>query len=192
MIVCAAPRSGATKYCLDLQESTGLEFIGELNPMYMTSYGQENKKLPYHETLFQPSITKEQYIDYIVNKDKYILLCNQASHLLIDQSGIVILRKSLEDTLLSLANFLIKCRPYLGAEGIIQHLHVTNQSIYGMLCYLSVYTKPIIWYEDHYNITGTNTDLIKNHKHGRFILKEISNLATSNDAAYMIRDIYHG
>lgn len=192
MIICSPPRCGATKYCLDLQKYTGLEFVGELNPMYITDYGNENRKAPYHETLFQPSITKDQYIEYLINSDKYIILSNQSPHLTIHNSGIVIMRRNLGNNLLSLANFLIKCRPYLNGEGIIQHLHITYQSIYGMLTYLEVHSKPIIWYEDYFKISGTTIEYLQNHKHGRAIIKSIDSLINSNDAMSMVESLYNG
>lgn len=192
MIVCAPPRCGATKYCLDLEKHTGLKFVGELNPMYIVDYSTNNIKAPNHETLFQPSITKYQYLDYLVNPDKYIILCNHSAHLSIHNSDIVILRRSLENTLLSYANFMIKCMPYLGGESILQHIHLTYQSIYGMLSYLEVIKKPIVWYEDYFKILNTNTEYLQNHKHGRAIIKEITSLIKSNDAVQMVENLYNG
>ena len=192
MIVCAPPRCGATKYCLDLQEKTGLEFIGELNPIFIDSYkdGDGNKKAPLHETSFQPLFTKEQFVSYLTNSDKYIILCNQSPYLLVPQSDVVIMRRSLEDTLVSIANFYTKIMPYLNAEGLIQHLHIFYQSIYGLVSYLEVYDKPIVWYEDYFNISGTKTDTLDQHKHSRIIKRAIQSLINSNDAVELVEKLY--
>lgn len=190
MLVCAPPRTGATKYCLDLQTKTGLEFIGELNPTYITSCGDSNRKAPNHETSFQPDISKEQFVSYLTNPEKYIVLCNQSPHLLVHYSDLVILRNDLESNLLSIANFFIKVMPYLGAEGIIQHVSLSHQSIYAMLSYLEVHSKPIVWYEDHFNMSGTRTDYIDNHKNGKVIKRFIKSLIKSNDATFMLKNLY--
>lgn len=190
MLVCAPPRCGATKYCLDLEQSTGLTFVGELTPMYIADYGAENRKAAHHETLFQPDMTKAQFVSYLTDRDKYIVLCNQAPHLLVHSSDVVVLRKSLEDNLFSVANFFIKAMPYLTAEGIIQYLHLAYQSIYGLLTYLEVNDKPIIWYEDYFNISGTKTNFLDEHKHSRIIKRTIHSLLKSNDAVEIVETIY--
>lgn len=190
MIICSPPRCGATKFCLDLQETTGIPFVGELTPMYIADYGAENRKAIHHETSFQPDMTKEQFVSYLTDRDKYIILCNQAPHLLVHYSDMVVLRRSLEDNLLSVANFFIKAMPYLTAEGIIQYLHLTYQSIYGLLAYLEVNDKPVVWYEDYFNMSGTKTNFLNEHKHSRIITRTIRSLLKSNDAVEIVETIY--
>lgn len=175
MKVVALPRCGATRYCLDLQEETGLEFIGEVNPMYIYEYGDTAKK-EYHETKFQPNYSIEKYIDVLINPDKYIALYNQSPHLMIASSDIVLLRKNMHDAFISQANFFIKSRPYLKGEGILQHIFISYQSFVGVIAYLTKHTKKIVWYEDYYNISGTSSEYIDSHIHGKTITKYIDSL----------------
>lgn len=188
MIVCSLPRCGATKYCLDLQHKTGLKFIGELNPIYIQEYGDTVKR-EHHETNFQPNYTKEEYIEALCNHDKMIVLANQSPHLLVPQCDRVVLRKNMRNSFLSLANFFIKCRPYLKSAGIIQHLFLTFQSYYGVLCYLSRHEKPIVWYEDYFGINDTTTPLLDAYPFKRVIIDQIDGMFKSNDCNELLDNI---
>lgn len=186
MIVCSLPRCGATKFCLDLEAKTGIPFIGEMNPLYMKSYGDDNTKQPHHETGFQPDYTDETYLDALVTPDKYIVLINQSPHLYIHQADTVLLRRNMRDAFVSLANFFIISRPYLRGDGIIQHLHLSFQSLYGVLVYLNKYTKPVVWYEDYFGIEGTKTDALDKHPHRNIIINQIDKLFYMNDTAVLL------
>lgn len=170
MKVVALPRCGATRYCLDLQEKIGLEFIGELNPIYINEYGDTAKK-QYHETGFQPNYSMEKYIEVLTNPSKYIALYNQSPHLVVHEADKIILRRNMLDAFISQANFFIKCRPYLKGEGILQHIFMSFQSFIGVLAYLKSSPKDIVWYEDYFGIVGTKTDYLDSHIHSKIIIK---------------------
>lgn len=189
MIVCSLPRCGATRFCLDLQESSGLPFIGELNPMYVDSYNDVNTKQPYHETLFQPTYDSETYLQALVDPSKCIVLVNQSPHLYIDRADYVMLRRNMRDAFISQANFFIVSRPYLKGEGILQHLYLSFQSLYGVLLYLNKYQKPIVWYEDYYGIEGTKTDALDQHPHKRVILRHIDKLLSMNNTQELLKQV---
>lgn len=175
MIVCSLPRCGATKFCLDLQESTGIEFIGELNPMYIDSFGDTAKALN-HETSFQPLYSSKKFYDILTNPQKYIILVNQSPHLAVHSSDYIILRKNMKDAFISQANFFIKSRPFLKGEAIIQHLYLSFHSLIGMKAYLENSSKDVIWYEDYFNLEGTNSEYLDNHVHSKVIYKHIDSM----------------
>lgn len=172
MIICSLPRCGATKYGLDLQKQTGLEFIGELNPIYIDSYGDRVKEQT-HETSFQPLYSASKYNDIINHPEKYIILVNQSPHLVVHNSDIVMLRKNMKDAFISQANYFIKTRPYLKGEGIVQHLYLSFHSFLGVKTYLDYNKKDIVWYEDYYNISGTKAKHLDSHIHSKIIYKHI-------------------
>jgi len=175
MIICSLPRCGATRYGLDLEEKTGLKFIGELNPIYINTYG-DTAKADQHETSFQPHYSIEEYCDIINNPERYIVLVNQSPHLVVHNSDIILLRNNMKNAFISQANFFIKCRPYLKGEGILQHLYMSFQSFFGVVSYLSKNPKDIVWYEDYFGMTDTKTDYIDSHPHSKIILKHINNM----------------
>ena len=57
MIVCAAPRSGGTIFCIELARKMGISFEGEFNVLHAREL-REGTSLPtkaqVHETQFQP------------------------------------------------------------------------------------------------------------------------------------------
>ena len=175
MIICSLPRCGATKYCLDLQDQTGLEFVGELNPIYISEYGDTAKR-DNHETGYQPLYSIEKYNSIISSPHKYIILVNQSPHLMVDRSEVVMLRRNMKDAFISQANFFVKCRPYLKGEGILQHLYMSFQSFYGVVSFLSQNSWPIVWYEDYFNLSGTKSDALDSHPHKKIIYTHIDNM----------------
>lgn len=176
MLVAALPRCGATKYCLDLQESTGLEFIGELNPIYLDQYSDTAKR-DNHETRFQPLYSIDKFVEALTDHSNYIVLVNQSPHLVLHNSDYLVLRRNMYNAFLSQANFFIKCRPYLNGEGVLQHLYISFQSFLGVVAYISKSGyKNIIWYEDYFGIQDTTTDFIDIHIHGKLIKRHIKSM----------------
>ena len=78
MIVCSLPRCGATRFCLDLQEKSGLPFVGELHPIHIES----DRKAQTHETGFQTNFAPSDFADLLHDHSKHIVLVNQHSYLL--------------------------------------------------------------------------------------------------------------
>lgn len=157
--------------------------------MYVDSYNDKNTKQPYHETLFQPTYTPGTYLEALTNPSDYIVLVNQSPHLYIDRADHVMLRRNMRDAFLSQANFFIVSRPYLKGEGILQHLYLSFQSLYGVLLYLNKYPRPIVWYEDYYGIEGTKTDALDQHPHKRIILRHIDKLMSMNNTQELLKQV---
>lgn len=176
MIVCSIPRCGATKYCLDLEESTGLKFVGELNPLYMF----ENRKVIHHEAAVQQSFTSEDFSALLYNNDKHIVMINKSSYLVADKADAIILRKNMLDAFLSYANFILKLYPDIETKVLIKDVQDSIYDYYGLKSYIDRYPCKVVWYEDYYGITNTITPLLDKHIHGRVIKKAILN-AFEND-----------
>ena len=170
MIVCSLPRCGATKFCLDLQDKLGLEFVGELHPIHINN----DRKALVHETKFQTSFTKDQFADLLYNNDDNIVLINQHSYLLVKNAQCVIMRKNMRDASLSLADFLIKMYPGIKTAVIIQQLKIMHSDHLALTSYLDKYPKDIVWYEDYYGREGTSTPLLDKHIGRDLIIKEIN------------------
>jgi hypothetical protein len=160
--------------------------------MYVDCYNDVNTKQPYHETQFQPTYTPETYLEALTNSSSYIVLVNQSPHLYVDRADYVMLRRNMRDAFLSQANFFIVSRPYLKGEGILQHLYLSFQSLYGVLLYLNKYPRPIVWYEDYYGIEGTKTDALDQHPHKRIILHHIDKMMSMNNTQELLRQVRSG
>lgn len=171
MIVCSVPRCGATKYCLDLEVTTGLRFVGELNPMYL----YENRKTDVHETRHQDTFSVEQFTDILHNKDKYIVLVNKSPYLCVAESDIVVLRRNMLDSFMSFGNFLLKMYPDIDTKVLIKEVQFSIYDYRAVRSYIDRYKKNVVWYEDYFGMSGTSTELLDNHRHGRLIKKAIHN-----------------
>lgn len=169
MIICSMPRCGATKICLDLEIKTGLKFVGELHPLHIT----DKRKADVHETRYQPSISADEFSDYLRNNSKYIVLVNRACFYLLPQCDVLILRKNMLNSFLSGANFLLKMYPNMKANVIIHEIRNTITEYVGVKSYIDKYSLNIIWYEDYFGIEDTDTNILDNHLHGQKIKEEI-------------------
>lgn len=174
MIVCSLPRCGATRFCLDLQEKVGLQFVGELHPIHIGN----NRKSEVHETRFQQSFTSEEFADLIHYNKDHIVLINQHSYLKANRASFIVLRKNMKNAALSLANFLIKMYPSMKPAGIMQQLNLMYNDYVALKAYVDKYwdKREIVWYEDYYDKSETNTPLLDAHPARGAILKEIDTL----------------
>ena len=172
MIVCSLPRCGATKFCLDLEARTKLQFVGELNPIHINN----DRKAVVHETLYQPAHTPSSFADILNNNDDCIALVNQHSYLMLPHASFVILRRNMRNAALSLANFLIKMYPSIKPIQINHQLTLMYHDWIGIRSYLDKYPKDTIWYEDYYNIFETKTPLLDQYRGRDLIMKEIEAL----------------
>ncbi len=175
MIVCSLPRCGATKFCLDLQESSGLKFVGELNPLYM----YENLKALHHETGIQQTYTASEFASLIHNNDNNIILVNKSPHLIVDRAHTIVLRRNMSEAFLSYANFILKLYPDINTKVLIKELQDTVYDYYGLKSYIDQYPCNIVWYEDYFNLYKTSTPLLDEHRHERVIKKAIIDVIES-------------
>lgn len=177
MIVCSLPRCGATRFCLDLQDKTGLPFVGELHPIHV----ENDRKALVHETRYQPAFTPDQFADLIHNNEDHIVLINQHSYLKVDQASFIILRRNMKNAYLSMANFMIKMYPNIKPTGIIHQLSLMRNDQRGLEAYLDKYQRDVVWYEDYYGKKETDTPLLNSYAGREIIIKELESYdGTSN------------
>lgn len=160
MIVLTLPRCGATKYCMDLAEKTGLKFVGEMTPNYINEFNPylAHMKKQFHETNHDESIGIDEYIDVIENPDKYILQINDAQHFMLPHADVFLLRKDVENIMFSFANLVAKA---YNTPDAMNHIMPWINSILNptRLVYTYVHKKNItpVWYEDYFDNFPCNT-----------------------------------
>lgn len=150
MIIVSHPRSGATKFCLDLERETGKKFEGELSPCYMEGLGGlYQEKAASHETGFQPTYTRKKWLDLLKLPDEKILLVNRFGVLLADQADVIVLREDFMASLMSMTDLLYK---FSGTTvgGALTWTRAMVQETYGLLTYCCESDKEIVWFEDLY------------------------------------------
>ena len=140
MIVVAEPRSGATKFCMDLAEQSGQRFIGEPTGENLVGFiSGSTYKEQYHETSYQPRLT----LDEIFDTDN-IILANKYVVPYLQQSSYLILRRSCIDGILSCCNKVMhshgSCDTHM--------LNIFMETRYSIVTYALEYNKDILWYED--------------------------------------------
>lgn len=95
MIVATFPRTGATKFCIDLAAKHDLPFIGELSPVYSPDVGMNgypNKKENHECPNCQPQPTLRQFVKYMDSKNS-IKQINRYAYLIVDQANYILLRR---------------------------------------------------------------------------------------------------
>lgn len=177
MIVCSLPRCGATSFCLDLQDQTGLKFVGELHPIHINN----DRKAQVHETQYQTSFTPDQFAELIHCHENHIVLINQHSYLKVAEASFIILRRNMKDAYLSMANFMLKMYPGIKPTGVIHQLRLMRSDHLALTSYLNKYKRDIIWYEDYFGIQGTQTPLLDAYSGKASILKEIDTYYGTHD-----------
>jgi len=157
MIVAAEPRAGGTKFCLDLAELTGKQYIGERYGVHLQGYNnQPTWKSQYHETQEQPVISIDEFFGE--HSDK-IVLCNRHDILFAcQQADYFIMRKSTIDMCLSGAN-------YAKGAGIPPHIFLQTGRLsdlleikYVLASYVKYACESVTWYEDQSFARPVNTD----------------------------------
>ena len=176
MIVCSLPRCGATKFCLDLQEKTGLEFVGEIHPNHINN----TRKSSTHETEHQTNFTLDTFAEVLHDNSKKIVLVNQHAYLLAPYAHAFILRKNMRNASLSLANYMLKVYPELKPNALRFSMELIHNDHRALTAYLNKYPKEVIWYEDYYGIEDTKTPLLDKYPGKDSIIKEIDAYYGSN------------
>jgi hypothetical protein len=176
MIVCSLPRCGATRFCLNLQEQTGLEFVGEFNPYFIQELGLTNVKTDTHETKYQPTYSINKFTSLLHNHNNHILLVNDSPHLVIDKADYVVLRHNMKNAFLSTSNYLIVMFPNIKANIIIHMLDQFYRSYVAVKGYTDKYSREVVWYEDYYGLTSTQTPELDKYIHRKVIVNHISEM----------------
>lgn len=156
MIVCATPRSGATILAMELAKERNAFFANEMTPNFLDWIveARGNIKEKYHELHYQPSFTKEQYVDMINNprSEKYVMLVNGSNiHWAFRDAEMFVARRNLKQWMNSIVNFWLK------AHTISSDLHpsyfeaairVHVDTAASMYMYCDQMGKDISFYED--------------------------------------------
>ena len=176
MLVVSLPRSGATKYCMDLAEQTGLRFVGDMNPGNIIEYGAWWAKIKQnaHETKHDQSISVADYLDVIDNKQNYIILANTGNHLLLPMADKIILRRNLVNTFRSVCNYWLKMTPEMTMTTLldltVNPLVANTKLIYE---YIKKDSSNVVWYEDYFNNFPCNTPALDNHPNKDMIYNHV-------------------
>lgn len=154
MIIVALPRSGGTKYCMDLADETGLEFVGEVDQLPVeglrvhTAFARSKARWGINKLEY----TLDEFFDIMKDHSKYIVMSNNGNVLGPHIADRFIFRKNIKNIFLSMADQLLQI------PGFIQH----EQQLASMLSKIHddmvviihyVYRSPEIipdWHEDLY------------------------------------------
>lgn len=184
MIIASLPRCGATKYCIDLSEKTGLPFVGEYKPLHISGFepSSVSRKELNHETRYQPLYTHDTFVNVMVDPSKYIVMVNECPHLLVHQSDAIVLRRNMKDAFYSLANLNLRTYPMMKLNVTLgAFFHQMFESLYAMTLYLERYEKSVVWYEDYFNNKPVNTSTLDKHIHKDLVYKYVDTLFEQND-----------
>lgn len=166
MLVVSLPRSGATKYCMDLSEQTGLPFVGDMNPGNIVEYGAWWAKIKQnaHETKHDQSISISDYLDVLHNREKYVILANTGNHLLLPMADKIILRRNVVNTFRSICNYWLKMAPEMNVKTLLD-LTVNPMVAHSKLLYKYVQNNAsnVVWYEDYFDNFPCNTSALDQH-----------------------------
>lgn len=150
MIVVSHPRSGATKYCQNLEKETGKTFSGELFPGYIQDLGSmQQPKAAVHETGYQPIYTRQEWLNLLELPSDKIILVNKMGAFLAPQADVVVLREDFIGSLMSMTNLLFKFHGTTQG-GALTWTRLIIQETYGLLTYCCNSDKKIVWFEDLY------------------------------------------
>lgn len=166
MLVISLPRSGGTRYCMDLSVNMRLHYAGDMNPMNIKEYGAQwaQIKQAHHELQHDQSLSLTDYIDVLQNPDKYVVLCNTANHLLLAQADKFFLRKNFRNSIRSLANYWLKIMPEIREDVLLQTI-INPTIIHGKLIYEYINRNDcnVTWYEDYYKDKPCITPLLNDN-----------------------------
>jgi hypothetical protein len=154
---------------LDLQDKTGLPFVGEMHPIHIES----DRKALTHETGHQINFTPDSFAEILQDHSEHIVLVNQHSYLLASRASVFMLRRNMRNAALSMSNYLLKVYPELKPNAIRFNIVLMYNDYRALLAYLNKYEKEVIWYEDYYGIEDTTIPLLDLYPGRDSIIKEI-------------------
>ena len=154
MIVVAEPRSGGTKFCIDLAKRINKKFLGEPVPENLIGFqGGESWKNKHHEIKTQKRLTIDQVI-----KPKGVVLINEGVIPYLERANYFLLRKSCTDGLTSVYNIAIRTG--------YQHQYLWHRymmSRYAIIVYCLTFNKDVKWYEDQPHSRPVANSLLSNN-----------------------------
>ena len=195
MIVAAWPRSGGTKFCIDLSEKTGLPFIGELKGGFVEELGAPLQlKKTLHEAKHGDVYTIDQFFEYTENPDKYVILGNDLHWSILKNASIFVFRKNPRNTLTSLANMMCKTLPVALSEDtkygmIMSVMRMTLENMYISVRHYEKYGGELVWYEEYFNNKPTNTVDLDRLEKSQHVYGAIDHMISSIDINERLKGI---
>ena len=156
MIVATFPRTGATKFCVDLAKKHNMPFVGELTPAYSPEVGANgypDKKTKHEVPNCQPQPTLQMFTKYMDTKD-CVKQVNRYAYLVVDKADYILLRRDFYHVAESLIGVLTSHG--LGREGNIPlFMAVMVQEIFCETAALTAWCvehpeRKITWFEDYF------------------------------------------
>lgn len=156
MIVATFPRTGATKFCVDLAKKHNMPFVGELTPAYSPEVGANgypDKKTKHEVPNCQPQPTLQMFTKYMDTKD-CVKQVNRYAYLVVDKADYILLRRDFYHVAESLIGVLTNHG--LGREGNIPlFMAVMVQEIFCETAALTAWCvehpeRKITWFEDYF------------------------------------------
>jgi hypothetical protein len=163
MLVVSLPRSGGTRYSMDLSVNMRLRYAGDMNPMNIKEYGAPwaQIKQAHHELTHDQSLSLTDYIDVLHNPDKYVVLCNNANHMMLPKADKFFLRINFGNSIRSLANYWLKISPTIDHNMLLQTVIVPT-ILNGKLVYEYIKRNDcnVTWYEHYFKDKPCITPLL--------------------------------
>ena len=179
MIVCATPRSGATKFAFDKAKELNITYLDEVRPgtteTFMTGKWNTGRKYKFHELPYSRFLDFDTF--HKISKDptspEYIILANgTGNHWLFDKADWYVARRDLFSWLCSICNFWLKNRNgQMGLDLIQTYLSFMIENAIVLYDYCSRYNKKIEWYEDMPYAKQTTYTLFTQHVHYKEVIK---------------------
>ena len=159
MIVVSVPRSGGTKFCLDLSEKTNLPFFGELIIEHVDSYPAKlldigKIKRQRHEAGVnsQKEYTAEQFMTCLNKHKDHIILANTEALGLYPFADYFLLRRNPINHFKSWYCWTLKDVPEQALPIIVpNYIKFLYKNIASILDYCYYNGIEITWYEDLYD-----------------------------------------
>jgi hypothetical protein len=176
MLVVSMPRSGGTKFCMNLSEELGLPYVGDMNPMNIKEFGASWAKIKqsHHEVEHDQSISMKNYMLAIQNMDNCVMLCNNSNHLMLPRADKFFLRINFGNSIRSLANYWLKISPKID-EGMLLQTIIIPTIMNGKLVYEYIRRNEcdVTWYEHYFNDKPCVTPLLDNNSYLKKMVEEL-------------------
>jgi hypothetical protein len=155
MLVVTHGRSGATRYCMDMSEKTGLPFVGEMSPANIESNPYAKVKSESHETGYQPTYTPDEFYDLVFDNADKIVQANRSAVGLIPYADVVLLRRDLKQSLMSFAKLLSHPSAQCDEKQILLYCKMLFDDYLGLVTVCDVANHrgaslDLLWFEDLY------------------------------------------
>jgi len=199
MIVITLPRSGGTKFCMDLAKEHNLEYFGELCFDHTTNYDHKFVSLAEHKNKHheipncQPVRTPHNFMRALSNHEKYVIQSNIHSPItLLPFADYFLLRRDFHNMVKSWFNFIVDTVEQRDDADAVFSWMLPNMidrfgkytNIIIEYCYIN--WKTITWYEDLYSTSTNYVKAEQNHRYSRVL-----DLIHETSEKYELHEKYH-